>query len=683
MKRLLFLLLGLLSTTGLMAQEVMTPELLWDLGRVGGGALSPDGKYLVYGVTRYDIDENGGSSDLYMADIESGDNRRLTSLEGSEYGAQWHPSGEKVGFLHGGQWYEIPAEGGEPVQITEYAYSIGNVKYSPNGDKLLFTAEVKITLETSDRYPDYPQANALIYDNLMYRHWDHWSDGRFSHVHYVELEDGKPKGSPVDIMEGEPYDSPLAPFGGSEALTWGPDGQSIIYACKKLSGVEYARSTNGDLYRYDFTNFTTTNLTDFNEGYDNNPQYSPDGKYMAWLSMERDGYESDQNRLMLMEVSSGKYISLMGDRPITVGGFSWGRDSRTIYAELPTKATQQIFSFDLPKKFSDMPEDVEVKQHTSGNFNYGVPMDAGDHWVVGRTDMNHAREYYSVNKKSKEVANLTRVNESIYNQISLSAIEKRMIKTSDGKEMLTWVVFPPNFDPDKKYPTLLYCQGGPQAAVSQFYSFRWNFQLMAAQGFIVVAPNRRGLPGFGLEWNEDISQDWGGQAMRDYLSAIDTVAEEPYVNKDKLGAVGASYGGYSVYYLAGIHEKRFKTFISHCGLFNLESWYGSTEELFFADWDIGGPYWETPRPESYDKFSPHLNADKWDTPILVIHGGKDFRVPYTQGLEAYQAAQVQGIPSRLLFFPEEGHWVLSPQNGLIWHSEFFGWLNRWLVPSKE
>lgn len=660
-------------------QNVMTPDLLWELGRVGGGTLSPDGSTLVYGVTRYNTEENGGSSDLYMVNVATGEKTQLTSMEGSEYGAQWHPSGERIGFIHGGQWYEVPAEGGVPRPVTNFEYSIGNVKYAPSGDKLLFTAEVKILKETSDRYPELKEANALIYDELMYRHWDHWSDGSFSHVHYVDLVEGKAKGAPVDIMAGEPYDSPLMPFGGSEAMTWGPDGKSIVYACKKMSGVQYARSTNGDLYHYDLESGETKNLTDFNEGYDNNPQFSPDGRYLAWLSMKRDGYESDQNRLMLMDMSTGEYAEKLDhDIPYTIGGFNWANDSKSIYVEMPVSATQHIYQIEVSKKWKDNVEKLELDAIIGGTFNYGTPVDAGKYLIADRTDMNHAREYYRIDKKTKEVVNLTKVNDEIYNGINLSAVEKRMVPTTDGKEMLTWVIYPPNFDPEKKYPTLLYCQGGPQSAVSQFYSFRWNFQLMAAKGYIVVAPNRRGLPGFGLEWNEDISQDWGGQAMRDYLAAIDELAKEPYVDEDNLGAVGASYGGYSVYYLAGIHEGRFKSFISHCGLFNLESWYGSTEELFFADWDVGGPYWETPRPDSYDKFSPHLNADKWDTPILVIHGGKDFRVPYTQGLEAFQVAQVKGIPSRLLFFPEEGHWVLSPQNGIIWHSEFFGWLDEWL-----
>ena len=674
-----FLLIVLVSFSAA-AQGVMTPDLLWDLGRVGGGSLSPDGTILVLSVSRYSVDDNKGESNLFSVNVASGEMKQLTTMPGSEHSVQWHPDGSKIGFIHAGQWHEIPAEGGAPVQVSKFNSSVSNVKYAPTGDRLLFTKEVKVDMETIDKYPDYPEANALIYDELMYRHWNRWTDGFYSHVHYVDYADGQITGEAVDIMAQERFDSPLNPFGGSEAVTWSADGQSIVYACKKSNGVEYARSTNGDLYQYDISTAETRNLTSFNKGYDNDAQFSPDGKYMAWLSMARDGYESDQNRLMLMDLKTGEYASVMKNPEATVGGYSWSADSKTLFVEMPTNATQHVFAIDVFKKWKDNSDEDEynVKQITSGTFNYGVPMDAGKYLVASRTDMNHAAEYFRIDKKTGEAINLTKVNKDIYNSIALSSVEKRMIPTSDGKEMLTWVIYPPNFNPEKKYPTLLYCQGGPQSPVSQFYSFRWNFQLMAAKGYIVVAPNRRGLPGFGTAWNEDISQDWGGQPMRDYLAAIDEMSKEEYVDQNKLGAVGASYGGYSVYYLAGIHENRFKAFISHCGLFNLESWYGSTEELFFADWDIGGPYWGDDRPDSYDRFSPHLNADKWDTPILVIHGGKDFRVPYTQGLEAYQVAQIKGIPSRLLFFPEEGHWVQSPQNGLIWHSEFFGWLDEYL-----
>jgi dipeptidyl aminopeptidase/acylaminoacyl peptidase len=292
--------------------------------------------------------------------------------------------------------------------------------------------------------------------------------------------------------------------------------------------------------------------------------------------------------------------------------------------------------------------------------------------------MNHAAELYGFNIKKGTERVITHTNDEIYNSIALSKIEKRWVKTTDGKEMLTWVILPPNFDSTKTYPTLLYCQGGPQSAVSQFYSFRWNFQLMAANDYVIIAPNRRGLPSFGTEWNEAISKDWGGQAMKDYLAAFDEISKESYIDQNNAGAVGASYGGYSVYMLAGIHEKRFKSFVAHCGLFNLESWYGSTEELFFANFDIGGPYWENPAPKSYAKFSPHKYAQNWDTPIFVIHGGRDYRVPDTQGMEAFQVAQLKGLKSRFLYFPKEGHWVLQPQNGLVWHREYFKWLDETL-----
>jgi len=674
MKRILLLALGL-SAMFTMAQNTMTPQLLWDLGRVGSETLSPDGQWLIYSVTRYNTDENSGSGDLFLMNMENENVRQITDMKGSEYNVLWHPNGNKIGFLNGGDWYEMDAQEGTPKKVYDLDKPISNVKYAPDGSMILFTMEVKTSESASDMYPQYPKANALIYDELMYRHWDEWSDNQSNHIFYTRIEENVYDPKPTDIMLGEPFDSPLKPFGGSDAMVWSPNGDKIVYSCKKKTGLDYAVSTNSDLYEYDLETGKTRNLTSGMMGYDSSPQFSPNGEYLTWLSMQRDGYESDKNRIYIMRLSDGEKKDLTTNFSETVYAFTWGKDSKSIFFEAPWRATQQLFELTLPKNKNKMPE---IRQITDGDYNYLAPLVGDKFLVAGRTDMNHAKELFKIDMKKGEAKALTHVNDAIYEGIEMSTIEKRMISTTDGKEMLTWVIYPPNFDPNKKYPTLLYCQGGPQSPVSQFYSFRWNFQLMAAQGYVVVAPNRRGLPGFGSDWNEDISKDWGGQAMEDYLAAIDAVAEEPFVDKNNIGAVGASYGGYSVYYLAGIHEGRFSAFISHCGLFNLESWYGSTEELFFANWDIGGPYWGTNPPESYAKFSPHKKADNWDTPILVIHGGKDFRVPYTQGLEAYQVAQIKGIPSKLLFFPEEGHWILSPQNGLIWHAEFFKWLDEYL-----
>jgi dipeptidyl aminopeptidase/acylaminoacyl peptidase len=545
---------------------------------------------------------------------------------------------------------------------------------------VLYSKAVKMMKNTKDLYPNLDKAEAMVIDNLMYRHWNYWNDESFEHLHYaiIDLADGNKIMTNKDIMPDANWDVPVPPFDGSEDYTLSPDGKTIVYVAKPKFGLEFAESTNTDLYAYSLETEQTVNLTEGMMGYDKNPSFSPDGKLLAFTSMERDGYESDANLLWIMNMETG--LKSPTNSAEYVNGYTWA-NNKTIYYSFDEKATKQVAKLTIKKfqesKSGNLTIDVSVNTLTNGDFNYGHVMTAGKTLLAHRSDMNHANEVFSINSKGEATA-LTQVNDAIYSELKMSKVEKRMVKTTDGKDMLTWVIYPPDFDETKKYPTLLYCQGGPQSAVSQFYSFRWNFQLMAAKGYIVVAPNRRGLPGFGTEWNEAISKDWGGQAMRDYLAAIDDVAKEPWADENKLGAVGASYGGYSVYMLAGIHEKRFKTFISHCGLYNLESWYGVTEELFFANWDIGGAYWDNPMPESYAKFSPHKYVQNWDTPILVIHGGKDFRVPENQGMEAFQAAQIKGIPSKFLYFPNEGHWVLSPQNGLIWHDQFFGWLDQWL-----
>ena len=669
MRRSIFALLAFVMPFMLGAQEVMSPELLWDLKRVGSPVISPDGGHMLFTIREYAVEENGGLTKLYIMSTDGRDIRTLVDLDGSQYGAQWKNS-EWIGFLNGGDWYEVKINGTSLTKVLDLEDGVSNVSYSPDGNKLMFSQEVKTRSDLSDMYPDLEHAEVVITDELMYRHWDQWSDDMRSHVFYIEYENGAVKGDPVDIMKGEDFDTPMMPFGGADDMCWTPDGNGIVYVCKKLNGLDYAKSTNSELYLYEIATGKTSNLTKGMMGYDKSPSFSPDGKYLSWLSMERDGYESDKNRLFVLNWEDGSKEDLSVDFLETIDSYSWSADSKKIYFQAPKQATSQIYEMMISKK--------AIRQISDGDFNYGHPYPSGKYLYCTRTDMNHAAEIYRVDTRKGETLQITHANDAIYDGIELCGIEKRWIETSDGKEMLTWVIYPPDFDPAQKYPTLLYCQGGPQSAVSQFYSFRWNFQLMASAGYIVVAPNRRGLPGFGLEWNEAISKDWGGQAMKDYLSAIDALAEEPYVDNENLGAIGASYGGYSVYMLAGIHEGRFQSFISHCGLFNLESWYGTTEELFFANFDVGGPYWGDDVPESYAKFSPHFYVDNWDTPILVFHGGRDYRVPDTQGLEAFQAAQIKGIPSRLVYFPDEGHWVLSPQNGLVWHSEFFGWLDKWL-----
>ncbi len=608
--------------------QVMTPELLWQLKRVSPIGLSDDGQSVLFNVSQYSIEANARST----------------------------------------KTYKIPISGGDAIEISDYDDIYTNPALSPNGGFELITKEVKIKpILGSEHYPGMEQSNVYIYDNLNYRHWDKWEDGYFSHLFIKDQE----RGTETDLNEGEAFDVPQQPFGGAEDYTWNHDGSKVYYVCKKEYGTAYAQSTNTDIYQYDLGTKQTTNLTESNQGYDTHPVVSGDGT-LAWLQMDEPGYESDKNDIILLE--EGESINLTGHWDGTVYSFIFSRDGKKIYFTAPVNGTRQLFELPIPKKGN-----AKIKQVTDGQFDVnGLVGLSGNTLVVTRTDMNHASEIYTVNLKNGEMSQLTRQNDDTYNKIRLSKVEKRMVTTTDGKEMVTWVIYPPDFDPNKKYPTLLYCQGGPQGALSQFYSFRWNFQLMAAQGYIVVAPNRRGMPGYGVEWNEQISGDWGGQNMQDYLAAIDDVAKEDYVDSERLGCVGASYGGYSAFYLAGIHEGRFKSFIAHDGVFNLRSMYGTTEELFFVNKDFGGAYWEEKASKTYDEFNPIDMVAKWDTPILIIQGGRDYRVPIGQGLEAFQAAQLQGIKSKLLYFPDENHWVLSAQNGVIWQREFYKWLDETL-----
>jgi dipeptidyl aminopeptidase/acylaminoacyl peptidase len=569
--------------------------------------------------------------------------------------------------------YLLPISGGEPVEVVNAHDLVPDRHLSPTGNHRIEIKEVKLEkVYGEDYYPELNKSDVMIYDDLMYRHWDTWKDGKYSHIFLYEGH----QANGVDIMKDEPYHCPNPPFGGEEDYTWSPDGQQIIYVAKKKSGKDYALSTNTDLYDYHMQTGQTTNLTEGMMGYDTHPVFSAQGT-LAWLSMKRDGYESDKNDIIVQQGSA--HLNLTKDWDGTVNSFLWSPDGAGIYFNAPVDGTIQLFYVELPETGSDK---SEIKQITKGQFDVRslVGISSGK-MVVSRTDMNHAAELFTIDLGDGSMTQLSHVNDHIYQQIGLSKVEKRYVKTTDKKDMLIWVIYPPDFDPSKSYPTLLYCQGGPQSALSQFYSFRWNFQLMAAQGYIVVAPNRRGMPGHGVEWNEAISKDYGGQPMDDYLSAIDALAKEPFVDKDRLGAVGASFGGYSVYYLAGIHQNRFKTFVAHDGIFNMESMYGTTEELFFTNWDNGGAYWEKDNKaamKTYNDFNPINLVNNWGTPILVIQGGKDYRVPDGQAFEAFQAAQLKGIKSRMLYFPEENHWILSIQNGLVWQKEFFRWLSETL-----
>lgn len=673
MKRILIPLL-LLCANAIFAQSVMTPELLWSLKRVGIQDVSRDGKKLYYSSRQYDLKTEKSAAKYYTMDIATGNKEELVLPEKKSVIQR-----DKNGWyaIEGKVLYISKDKGKTWKGIYDGVEGLENIVVSPDGKSIAYSKDVLVKkMLGTDIYPDLPGTTMQAYTDLNYRHWDTWEDGKFSHVFITSMADGNTK----DIMEGTPYDCPQKPFGGEEDIVWTPDSKGLLYVTKKKFGKDYAVSTNTDIYHYDIATGNTINLTAGMMGFDTNPVFSPDGQRLAWTSMRRDGYEADKNDLYVMDWDGNGYKrNMTGAWDETVSGFSWDNSGRYIYFNAPTKGTVQLFEIAIPQNLMNKMLPA-VRQVTNGVFDMGTPAGqaAGGELIVDRKDMNHAPELYAVNPKDGSMRALTHENDATYSSIGLSKTELRMITTGSGEQMGVWVIYPPNFNPMKKYPTLLYCQGGPQSALSQFYSYRWNFQLMAANGYIVVAPNRHGMPGWGTQWNESISKDWGGKPMQDYLAAIDEISKEPYVDKDRLGCVGASYGGYSVFMLAGMHNNRFKSFIAHDGLFDLKSWYGTTEELWFANFDMGGAYWETPKPESYKKFDPSKFVDKWNTPIMIIQGGLDFRVGIEQGLEAFQAAQLRGIKSKLLYFPNENHWILHAHNGVAWHREFFKWLDETL-----
>ena len=633
MKKILLLTLITISLNT-MAQNVMSPELLWKLGRVSPLGISKDEKSIVFKVDTPSAEENKSQS----------------------------------------KFYTIPVNGGIATEVTDTKPLLKDKNISPDGKYMVYDEAVKIDqVLGKDFYPELEKSNVQIYNGLDYRHWDKWNEGKFNHVFYKE---NKENAVGIDLLKGETFDSPQKPFGGDEDYIWSPDSKSILYVCKKKSGTAYATSTNTNIYEYHLATGKTTNRTEENLGYDTEPTFSPTGD-LTWLQMKRDGYEADKNDIIVD--FKGMKINLTANWDGAVNEFKWSLDGKKVYFIAPIDGTKQLFEVNFPglTKIAST-----VKQITNGDFDVSHLVGfSGDNAIVTREDMNHPAELFSFDLKKNSWKQLSNVNAKTFDSLALSKTERRYVTTTDGKKMLVWVILPPHFDASKKYPTLLYCQGGPQSPLTQFYSYRWNFQLMAANGYIVVAPNRRGMQGHGVAWNEQISKDWGGQVMDDYLSAIDDVAKESYVDKSRLGCVGASYGGYSVFYLAGIHNNRFKTFIAHDGVFNTQSMYGTTEEVFFNQWDFGGAYWEKDNAvaqKTYTTFNPANLVGKWNTPILIFQGGNDFRVPIGQSQEAFQAAQLRGIKSRFVYFPEENHWVLKPQNALVWQREFYKWLKETL-----
>ncbi len=650
---------------------IMTPEILWKFGRISDHQLSPDKKTVLFSVRRYDASLNKGCSFIYSIPLSGGEAVNLTADLGSCSNQRWSPGGERIGFLSAesgsSQLWEMNPDGTGARQLSDIEGGIDGFEYSPDGGHIFYFKGVKTEKTPQEIYPDLPKTEVMIIDDLMYRHWNHFEDEYYSHI-FVAAYGSEKITDGTDIMPGERWDAPLSPYFDQSEISWSPDGKILAYTCKKLHGRDYAVSTNSDIYLYDLEAGTTKNITEGNPGYDKYPRFSPDGKKIAWQSMKTPGYEADKDRLIVMDLETGESKYLTADFDQNVSNISW-QDSEVLFFISGIHATFQIYRMNITSG--------DIDQLTEGVHDYTAFSLAGESLVAEKMSMQMATEIFVIDPETGEERQLTDINHDIYANIEMSQVEERWIPTSDGKKMLTWIIYPPKFDSTLEYPAILYCQGGPQSAVSQFFSYRWNFMMMAANGYIVIAPNRRGLPTFGEEWNAQISGDYGGQNIRDYLSAVDAVKKDPWVDEDRLGAVGASYGGFSVYYLAGNHDKRFKAFISHCGIFNFESMYTSTEETFFVNHDLEGPYWENPQPKSY-AWSPHKYVQNWDTPIMIITGGKDFRIPYTESMQAFNAAQLRGIPSKLLFFPNETHFVVSPQNSILWQREFRDWLDTYL-----
>ena len=691
------------NATFKVGSDLMTPEALWAMGRIGGATASPDGKQVVYQVGYYSVKQNKSQQMLFVMDADGKNKRQLTTGQQSETDGAWIDQGRRIAFITGGQLWSMNADGSDRKQLTNSSVDIEGFKFSPDERKVILIKSLPYHGTIQANPADLPLATGRLATDMNYRHWDHYVE-TIAHPFVADF-DGSSINEGVDVLQGEPFECPTAPFGGTEQLAWSPDSKSIAYTCRKKEGVQYAISTDTDIYLYDVATGKTKNLCkpsvykepaidatksmknqavnhqpgDMNVGYDTNPQFSSNGKYIAWQSMAHNGYESDRNRLCVYTLADGtkNYVTEQFDS--NVDAYCWGNDNNTFYFIGVWHGKTHVYQTNLKG---------QIKQLTDGQYDYGNLQLLGrkGQLLVTRHSMSHPEDLFvltpSKKEKRSQVTQITDENKHIFDQLAIGKVEERWTKTTDGKDMLSWIVLPPHFDANKKYPTLLFCEGGPQSPVSQFWSYRWNLQIMAAHGYIVVAPNRRGLPGFGSAWNEEISGDWTGQCMNDYLSAIDDAANNlPYVDKDRLGAVGASFGGFSVYYLAGHHDKRFKCFISHDGAFNLESMYTDTEEAWFSDWEYDDAYWnkdQTANAKRTYQNSPHQFVDKWDTPILCIHGEKDYRINANQGMGAFNAARLRGIPAELLIFPDENHWVLKPQNGILWQRTFFNWLDRWL-----
>ena len=677
-----------------LTDKLMTPETPWFFGRVGNVVVSPDKKTIAYTVTWYDIEQNKSNSEIYVMDTAGGNKKQLTFSAEKEGSLQWRPDNNYIGFIRNGKIFEIKPDGTgqREVSFPDNEKEVSEFKYAPGGDKMVLAIETQVEKVTGkDLYPDLPKANAYTADDLMYRHWDTWAEGSYSHLYVADYNDGK-IAALEDIMPGEPWDAPTKPFDDISEVSWSPDGKTLAYSCKKLKGKEYAETTDSDIYLYHLETKKTDNLTEGMKGYDKYPSYSPDGKKLLWLSMERPGYEADKARIFIYDFDTKNKSDYSQNFDSSPSSIKWTKDGKSLYLTACFNETFRIFRMDLPAVI--IPENVDISTFKmppasfmqiskDGFFDYQNVQITDNGLIVIRSQITTPPEIYKLNIDSGEGVELSFVNKDILDQLDLPEMEQRFVKTTDNNEMPEWIIYPPNFDKSKKYPVILMCTGGPQGEVSQSYSYRWNFALMASKGYVTVYPGRRGVSGYGQAWTDAVSKDHGGQPERDLLSATDDIAKEPWIDKDRMAAVGASYGGYSVYWLAGNHNKRFKAFIAHCGIFDMKAMYTTTEEMFFENWESGGPFWDKNNPAAQKSFaqSPVNFIEKWDTPILVSHGVHDYRVPYTQGLAAFNAARMRNIPARLVVFPDENHWVLKPQNAILWQREFFGWLEKWIGKS--